>query len=309
METRRLEMLAELERLGSMRAVAEVMHTTTSTVSQQLAVLAHEMGAPLFEPDGRRVRLTPYGRRLAEHAVTILAAVEAARRDLGPTAEPNGTVRVGGFQTAVSGSLLPVLRELSGSHPRVHVLVREHEPAEALGMLAADEVDLALVYDYNLSPAPPDPALAVTPLWRTRWGLGVPAEEAAACAGARTSPELFARFREREWIVNSRNTADEEVARRIGALADFTPHVTHRADSLDLVEELITAGLGVGLLPQDRPTTAGVRVVPLEDPAVYMRAYAVTRLGHRDWPPLALVIDRLTERAEAGAFPGRVAGG
>ena len=70
MDPRRLELLLELSRLGSMRAVAETMHVTTSTVSQQLAVLAREAGTPLIEPAGRRVRLTPAGRRLADHAVT-----------------------------------------------------------------------------------------------------------------------------------------------------------------------------------------------------------------------------------------------
>ncbi|MCZ0975514.1 LysR family transcriptional regulator [Streptomyces albulus] len=59
METRRLQLLVELSRLGSMRAVAEATGTTTSTVSQQIAVLARETGAALIEPDGRRVRLTP----------------------------------------------------------------------------------------------------------------------------------------------------------------------------------------------------------------------------------------------------------
>jgi hypothetical protein len=48
-------------------------------VSQQIAALAKEVGEQLIEPDGRRVRLTPAGRRLADHAVTILAAVDAAR--------------------------------------------------------------------------------------------------------------------------------------------------------------------------------------------------------------------------------------
>jgi DNA-binding transcriptional LysR family regulator len=42
METRRLELLAELSRLGSMRAVADALGTTTSTVSQQIAVLGRE---------------------------------------------------------------------------------------------------------------------------------------------------------------------------------------------------------------------------------------------------------------------------
>ena len=119
METRRLELLAELSRLGSMRAVADVLGTTTSTVSQQIAVLAREMGTPLIEPAGRRVRLTPAGRRLAEHAVTILAAVQAAQLDLGPEAEPNGTLRVAGFTTAFRAYLLPAITELTATHPRV----------------------------------------------------------------------------------------------------------------------------------------------------------------------------------------------
>lgn len=289
METRRLELLAELSRLGSMRAVADVLGTTTSTVSQQIAVLAREMGTPLIEPAGRRVRLTPAGRRLAEHAVTILAAVQAAQLDLGPEAEPNGTLRVAGFTTAFRAYLLPAITELTATHPRVRVLVREHEPAEARQLLAADQADLALVYDYNLAPAAADPALHRTPLWTARWGLGVPAGQAAAG----TTLEAFARYRAHDWIGNSRNTADEDVIRTLAAMAGFTPRITHQADSLDLVQDMITAGLGVGLLPLGHPTRPGVSILPLTGPDVELRAYALTRHGRLHWPPLALVTSLL----------------
>src|SRR4051794_41882606 len=90
----------ESSRRGSMRAVADELGYTTSTVSQQLGVLAREAGATLIERDGRRVRLTPAGRRLGDHAVTILAAIEAARSDLDPGGEPAGTGRVAGFASA-----------------------------------------------------------------------------------------------------------------------------------------------------------------------------------------------------------------
>jgi DNA-binding transcriptional LysR family regulator len=286
METRRLELLAELSRLGSMRAVADALGTTTSTVSQQIAVLAREMGTPLIEPAGRRVRLTPAGRRLAEHAVIILGAVEAAQLDLGPEAEPNGTVRVAGFATAIRAYLLPVLTRLTVTHPRVRVLVREHEPAEARQLLAADQADLALVYDYNLAPAVTDPAMHSTPLWTAPWGLGVPASQTAP---GTTTLQTFARFRDQDWIGNSRNTADEDVIRTLAAMAGFTPRITHQADSLDLVQDMITAGLGVGLLPVGYPTHPGVRFLPLTAPGVELRASAVTRYGHLHWPPLALV--------------------
>src|SRR3954471_9970050 len=128
MEIRRLKLLLELSRLGSMRAVADELGYTTSSVSQQLGVLAREAGAALIEPDGRRVRLTPAGRRLAEHAVAILAEVEAAPLGLGPGAGPPGTLLVASFATAVRRSLLPIAASLATSHPQVRILIHEHEP-------------------------------------------------------------------------------------------------------------------------------------------------------------------------------------
>lgn len=299
METRRLELLTELSRLGSMREVADSLGTTTSSVSQQIAVLAREMGVPLIEPHGRRVRLTPPGRRLAEHAMIILNALEAARLDLGPGAEPNGTLRVAGFVTAIRRFLLPVVAGLASSHPRVHVLIREHEPAEALELLTTDQADLALTYDYNLAPAEPvGPALNRTPLWTARWGLGVPARETG---GDGTTLGVFARFRAHDWIGNSRNTADEQVIRTLAAMAGFTPRITHQADSLDLVQDMIIAGLGVGLLPLADATQPGVRLLPLTAPEVELRAYAVARRGHLAWPPLALATSLLQQASNAGA--------
>ncbi|MGC1214269.1 MAG: LysR family transcriptional regulator [Micromonospora sp.] len=292
MDLRRLRLLRELARLGSMRQVADELHLTTSTVSQQLAALAREVGTELVEPHGRRVRLTPAGRRLAEHAVTILAAVDAARLDLDPRAEPAGTVRVAGFATAVRRSLLPLTTRLAADHPRVHLRIHEHEPAEAYASLAADDVDLALTYDYNLAPLSADPALEATPLWSAAWHLGVPADVAPGPAD--DAPTVFDRFRDEGWIVNSRNTADEVVVRTIASMAGFAPRVAHRADSLELVQDLIVAGLGVGLLPGDQPTVPGVRLLPLTGPQALLRAYAVTRRGRAAWPPLALILDLLT---------------
>ena len=142
----------------------------------------------MVEPEGRRVRLTPAGRRLADHAVTILAAVDAARLDLDPDAEPEGTVRVGGFATAIRTSLLPVVAELTQSHPGVEVVISELEPLEAFALLEDDDLDLALTYDYNLAPAPGRDARRCVPLWTSPWGLAVPAEaQADARRGRPTS--------------------------------------------------------------------------------------------------------------------------
>jgi DNA-binding transcriptional LysR family regulator len=268
-----------------MRAVADSSNMTTSTVSQQIAALARETKTPLIEPDGRRVRLTPAGRRLAEHAVTVLAALDAAQHDLDPDAEPAGILRVGGFATGIRVSLLPVLAELATTHPRLEVFVSEYEPVEAFRLLADDALDLALTYDYNLVPAAPDAILDAVGLWSTPWGLAVPD----------SAPDVvnLSDYADRTWIVNSRNSADEEAVRTLSSLAGFTPHIAHQIDTLDLVEDLILAGYGVGLLPVGRTAREGLKVLPLNEPSVIMTAYAMTRRGRSTWPPLRLVLDRL----------------
>jgi DNA-binding transcriptional LysR family regulator len=191
----------------------------------------------------------------------------------------------------VRRSLLPIAADLTRSHPNVRLLFAEHEPAEAVQLLIGDGVDIALVYDYNLAPIALDPALESTPLWSAGWGLGVLASTTSAERGRAT--EVFARYREQDWIVNSRNTADEEAVAVLAALAGFTPRLSHRADSLSLVEDLIVSGLGVGLLPEHPPPQPGVRVLPLRGPGVRLRAHAVVARGRERWAPLALVLARL----------------
>jgi hypothetical protein len=70
-----------------------------------------------------------------------------------------------------------------------------------------------------------------------------------------------------------------------------------------LVEDLIVAGYGVGLLPLERPTNPGVTVVPLAGPTVIHTAYAVTRKGRATWPPLRAVLDRLRPADGPAALP------
>ena len=65
---RKLRLLHELDRRGTIAATAEAMYLTPSAVSQQLAGLAREVGVPLLERRGRTVVLTGQARVLLAHA-------------------------------------------------------------------------------------------------------------------------------------------------------------------------------------------------------------------------------------------------
>ena len=93
--------------------------------------------------------------------------------------------------------------------------------------------------------------------------------------------------------MNSRNVADEHVVRLLASLAGFEPRIAHRADSLELVQDLIAGGFGVGLLPSEMPLREGIGRLPLRDPGVNLRAYLAVRRGRENWPPLRLISSML----------------
>ncbi|PRC52850.1 LysR family transcriptional regulator, partial [Mycobacterium sp. ITM-2017-0098] len=83
--------------------VAEALHQSPSSVSQGLTQLEHEVGVPLLEKAGRRVRLTPAAEGLVEHTAAILVRLELAASEVAAQLnEASGTVRLAVFQSAAS---------------------------------------------------------------------------------------------------------------------------------------------------------------------------------------------------------------
>src|SRR6476469_9194381 len=106
----RLRLLGLLDSLGTVRAVAQSLHLSPSTVSQQLAVLETETRSRLLERTGRRVRLSRAGVLLARRGREILDRMEEAEAELRAlNDEPIGTVRLGVFQSAVYTVAVPAV--------------------------------------------------------------------------------------------------------------------------------------------------------------------------------------------------------
>lgn len=299
----RLRLLVELHRLGTMAEVAAATGYGTSAVSKHLAVLEQEVGARLLTPTGRRVRLTPAGERLVEHAVTILAAVEEARAELRGESEPVGRVRVASFVTAVEPVLLPALRRLRERHPGVRAEVHEHEPEQAVELLRSGGLDLALIYDYSLVPRSVPPDLSVRRFEEQPLFLVLPSGgETDVDAGTPIPFAALRAYAETGWIANSRGSDDDELVRRVCALAGFEPRIAHRVDSLRLVNSLVGAGLGIALLANSgrQPERSDVRYRPLDPLAGTRRSFLVVRAGQWTWPPIAALAAEIAGDAGVG---------
>jgi DNA-binding transcriptional LysR family regulator len=275
-----MRVLVELDRRGTLGAVAEATGYSKSGVSQQLAALQRAVGVPLAERIGRRLRLTPAGMALLASASQLLASVEAARGTLDPEAEPVGDVRVAAFASLLTGPVLRAIHELSARHPRLAICLQEREPREVDTMLADDEVDVGFVYDYSLVPRYRPDQAAVRLLAERPMALVVPSSHQD---GRNDRSARMLGSEQVQWITNSRGSDDDELLHRVTAAHGATARVAHRIDSLTLITELVAAGLGIGLMVSDGPTHPGVRYVDLDDAAGSRRIYACTRPGRAAW--------------------------
>ena len=255
LDVRKLRLLRELGRLGTIAAVADAFSYTPSAVSQQLSALEREAGVPLLRRVGRRVELTPAGTGLAARAEPVLALLEEAAAALAAErAELAGELRIGAFPTAVRTLLPGALVALGSAHPRLELLVTELDPAHVPDALRTGALDIALVHEYDYVPAEPDPALELRPLLAETIFLAsaqpLPAQPLRAQPLPGRPEDAVRQCAALPWIAASPGTLCQLMAERLCQAAGFSPRVRHRADDFATVLALVAAGQGVALVPE-----------------------------------------------------------
>jgi DNA-binding transcriptional LysR family regulator len=288
LDLRRLRLLHDLSRLGTIAAVAEAHTYTASAVSQQLSALEREAGVALLERTGRRVTLTAAGRLLVRHAETVLAAVERATAALATVRGGlSGPLRIGAFPTAVRTLLSPALVALGRDHPRLELMVTEVDPVGVPERLQDRRLDVGLTQDYDVAPGIGDPAIESTPLVTETVFLAVPAS---------SEIQTVDDTRDEPWIVASPGTLCYVVAQHVCRAGGFAPRVRHQADDFVTVLSLVGAGQGVSLVPQLAATTTppGVRLLELP---IRRRTQIAYRRGGGEHPAVAAFVAAMSASA------------
>lgn len=144
----------DLQRLNTFRVLSEALHfrhaaerlgITQSAVSQQIASLEKDLGAPLFERIGRRVYLTPAGEVLAREAVKVLSTVDRAQEAVSAVSRGDaGRLRVGASTTPGIYLLPAVLGRFRNDFPRVKLEFRLANSSRIEAMALANEFDLGV---------------------------------------------------------------------------------------------------------------------------------------------------------------------
>lgn len=263
LDVRRLRLLREVDRRGSIAAAAQALAFTPSAVSQQLAKLEREVGVSLLDRGPRSVRLTEAGRALAVRADDILARVAEAEHELRALAHEAGagTLRLASFPTAAATFALPAVDLLRSRHPGIDVTVTEADPLVALARLKAGDLDAALLFEYDFVPLPAEDGVELTLLLEEPLYVVLPRDHRAA----RRRSVALADLADDRWIQSTRRSSCRPFTERACRAAGFEPKIVFDFDDYQAMQNLVAGGAGIALAPEMALTAPhpGVEVRPI----------------------------------------------
>ena len=300
LELRRLRLLTELSRRGTIAAVADALQFTPSAVSQQLAMLERETGVRMLERAGRGVRLTDAAHVLVAHAEALLARAAVAEADLAAAAgSVAGRARIAGFQSVIRHVALPAMEALARAAPRLRCELVEAEPEQALPALARGDLDLVLGDEWQHQPWRLPAGVERRELLRDPVHLVLPAGHPAA-THADTVP--LAELAGDPWTTGHAEMGWEDVTQRTcRELGGFEPDIRHRTNDASVSLAIVGRGLAVSMLPAlvmpDREPGVAVRGIAEGD--VSRTIFAATRVADAARPSTQALLAAMRDAAAA----------
>ena len=335
----RLRVLVAVARHGSVTAAARSLNYAQPSVSHHLARLEAETGARLTQRSGRGIRLTDAGRLLAGRAEEILGRLDAAERELAAHVEQRQErIRLAVFASALATIVPAALSRLAVGHPGIDLLLAEAEPPEAMRMLRAGQVDVALVSRHTQNGTPVGPPAAAEGA-RTRLILdeqvhlvtrprhrGTASQPGTAQPGAdqpgggqlgggqpgggqpgggqpaagEAGPPDLAAHAHSPWIAGCEHCRGHLIW--LCQHAGFSPKIAFTTDDHVAAQALVAAGLGVTIMPGLAINAArhpGIHAQPL--PGAWRQVLAVTYGQPPDPRAVDHLLDILTLAAAATA--------
>ena len=274
MNLRDLRYLVSLADLRHFGRAAEACHVSQPTLSTQVRKLEDELGVTLVERAPRQVMFTPVGLDIVERARRVLADVEQLREAARRTTDPEaGSVRLGMFPTLGPYLLPHVVPNLRTRFPRLELLLVEEKTEGLLGMLRDGRLDAAVL----ALPVHED-WLECEPLFEEPFLLAVPVGHELAGKHDLTLSQLS----DQDLLLLEDGHCLRDHALEVCALAGAGEKAGFRATSLETLRQMVSAGVGITLLPMlavkpPVPTSDYLRFVDFRDPAPTRRLAMVWR--------------------------------
>ena len=131
---------------------SKILGLAQPSLSQQISKLEDELGSKLFDRGFSKINLTDAGEYLCTKAEQILESIEEAEEGLKEFSKNTRGILKVGMLSSVARNILPATMQLfSNILPNIEINVLEVTPAEAIDLLYARQLNVAVVAEDSLA--------------------------------------------------------------------------------------------------------------------------------------------------------------
>lgn len=243
MELRQIKYFIEVAKREHVTEAANALHVAQSAVSRQIFNLEEELGVELFIREGRSVRLTKIGQVFLEHMKQALNVMEDATQVVGEYVDPQkGTIHVG-FPTSLASYILPTaIYYFREQYPEAKFELHQGSYTELVEAVIKGDINIAI-----LGPIPADhEKINSTVLFTEDIVALLPAHHPLA----RRSSVKLTELQNDSFVMFPEGFVLRDVIMEGCRQHGFQPNVSFEGMDMDAIKGLVSAGLGVTLIPE-----------------------------------------------------------
>lgn len=275
MNLRDLEYLVALAEHRHFGRAAQACFVSQPTLSTQLKKLEEELGVALIERSPRNVMLTHVGEQVLEIARQMLKGAERIRDIAKRSRDPeSGSVRMGLFPTLGPYLLPHVVPRVKARFPHLELLLVEEKTEQILNGLSEGRLDAGII-----ALPVPDENLHAEPLFEEDFLLAVPKTHPLAKEEGPVPSSVMEG--ERLLLLEDGHCLRDQ-ALEVCAMTGAAERSGFRATSLETLRQMVSAGVGLTLLPRlavepPVPRYDDIRLLSFEEPPPHRRIAMVWR--------------------------------
>lgn len=272
MELKQLEyFIAVCQELHFTRA-AEKLGIAQPSLSQQIRLLEHEIGTPLFDRIGKRTVITEAGKTLLHHSYNVFHELSQAKAAISELQGlQRGTLKIGALLTVVNYLLPPTVAEFHRRYPNIELSVLGLRTGDIREGLLKNELDLGIVF----LPMEHDDLESI-PLYKENLALAAPADHALANEPFVTLDIL----KETPSILLPNTYFLRQTINEQCRLLGFTLQPVLEMTTMEAIINMVGQGVGVTILPKaylDYIDNKLIRTIPIQNPVLTTQIGVVYR--------------------------------
>lgn len=246
MEWQQFEYFQTLARMQHVTHAAKALSISQSALSRSIARFEDEIGVPLFERQGRSIRLNQFGQIFLKHVNRILKEYSEGKQEIQDLLEPDqGQVSLG-FLHTLSTNLVPdLIASFRTNYPKINFRLGQGPSHTLLKQLQLGAMDLCLISSMEMPPQ-----IKWKKLWSEELFVIVPKGHKFADRKRIKLEEMAGE----SFIHLKKGYSLRITIEQLFKEAGITPMITFEGEEADTVAGLVSAGLGVSILPNLKGT-------------------------------------------------------